>query len=92
MDGIFLKIVTLPSDLKEGIYHISAVTDDHVILSPALIVEGTSKVHESRTSQRYREYVDGFAAPIPTPSRRVSFPVYLRKQRKLFPQMLRAPE
>ena len=65
-EGIFLQIVTLPTDLKEGVYHFRAVTDDHEILSPALTVKGPPIMSEEGSSQGPREDEDALLAPMPT--------------------------
>jgi len=64
-EGVFLQIVTLPVDLKEGAYQFRAVTGDHEILSPALLVQGPAILEEGG-SQDQREEDDGLLAPMPT--------------------------
>ena len=64
-DGIFLQIVTLPSELKEGAYYFRAVTDDHQVISPTLTVFGAA-ILEGEGGQGPREEEDGLLAPMPT--------------------------
>ena len=66
-DGIFLQIVTLPIDLKEGAYHFQAVTDDHEVLSPSFIVQGSAISGEEGGGQGLRDEEDSLLAPMPTP-------------------------
>ena len=63
-DGIFLQIVTLPTDLAEGAYKFRAITDDHEITSPTLTVFGTA-ISEAG-GEGPREEDDGLLAPMPT--------------------------
>ncbi|HEX9838326.1 MAG TPA: hypothetical protein VGA72_03215 [Anaerolineales bacterium] len=64
-DGIFLHIVTLPTDLTEGSYNFRAITDDHEILSPALLIQGSAIISEAG-GQGERDEDDGLLAPMPT--------------------------
>ena len=66
-DGIFLQIVTLPIDLKEGAYHFQAITDDHEVLSPSFIVQGSAISGEEGGGQGLRDEEDSLLAPMPTP-------------------------
>lgn len=63
-EGVFLQIVSLPVDLLEGEYHFRATTDDHQILSPVLLVQGSALLEE--TSEPVREDDDALLAPMPT--------------------------
>jgi hypothetical protein len=62
-EGIFLQIVTLPVDLPEGTYTFVVLHDEHQIVSPTLLVQGTPMI-ESEDGQRSEE--DGLLAPMPT--------------------------
>jgi len=63
-DGIFLQIITLPADLPEGTYHFRAVTDDHEILSPEILIQGSAIMHEADEGQR--DEGEPLLAPMPT--------------------------
>lgn len=65
-EGVFLQIVTIPPDLMEGIYQFRAVTDDHQILSPELLIQGSAILSEDNGGQAQREEDDGLLAPMPT--------------------------
>lgn len=65
-EGVFLQIVTIPPDLMEGVYQFRAVTDDHQILSPELLVQGPVILNEEGGGQGQREEDDGLLAPMPT--------------------------
>jgi len=65
-EGIFLQIVTLPVDLKEGAYHFRAVTDDHEILSPELLIQGPAIVNEEDGGQGQRDEEEPLLGPVPT--------------------------
>jgi len=63
MQGGFLQLILLPSDLPEGSYHFRAVTDDHEVFSPFLTVEGIA-IEGEQGAQREQE--EGLLAPMPT--------------------------
>jgi len=63
-EGIFLQIITLPADLPEGTYHFRAVTDDHEIVSPEILVQGSSVMNEAVEGQR--DEGEPLLAPMPT--------------------------
>lgn len=63
-EGSFLQTVTLPADLGEGPYQFRAVTDDHELLSPTLIVQGVPLAAEE--GEEPREDEDALLAPMPT--------------------------
>lgn len=65
-EGIFLRIVIIPVNLREGVYHFVALTDDHETLSPALTVQGPPILNEIETGQGLRNEEDGLLAPMPT--------------------------
>ena len=65
-EGVFLHIATLPVDLKEGAYYFRAITDDHEILSPVLLVQGPAIMNEEGGGQGQRDEDDGLLAPMPT--------------------------
>lgn len=65
LEGIFVHIVVLPTDLPEGIYNIRAVTTHHDVLSPALTVQGPAILTEGG-GQGERDEDDGLLAPMPT--------------------------
>jgi hypothetical protein len=64
-EGAFLQTVTLPVELKEGTYHFRAITDDHQIQSPAILVSGPAILNEGG-GQGERGEDDGLLAPMPT--------------------------
>ncbi len=63
-EGVFLQVVTLPADLPEGTYYFRAVTDDHEVLSPAILVQGSAIMNEEVEGQRAEE--EPLLAPMPT--------------------------
>lgn len=63
-EGIFLVTISLPVDLAEGIYVVHAVTADHVVESPEIMVWGAAQVEPPEESQRTEE--DALLAPMPT--------------------------
>lgn len=65
LEGVFLHVVVLPTDLPEGVYNIRAVTSHHDVLSPALRVQG-SPILEEGGGQGERDEDDGLLAPMPT--------------------------
>jgi hypothetical protein len=65
LEGVFLHIVVLPTDLPEGIYNVRAVTDHHEALSPALTVQGPPILDEGG-GQGARDEDDPLLAPMPT--------------------------
>jgi len=65
-EGSFLQIVSLPADVREGTYHLRAMTDDHEILSPPLSVQGIPVVSDEGEDEREDE--DSLLAPMPTPA------------------------
>lgn len=65
-EGVFLLTVTLPADLAEGTYHFLAITDDHNIASPDLIVQGPAIVGEEGGGQGGIDEDDPLLAPMPT--------------------------
>jgi hypothetical protein len=65
-EGIFLQVITLPTDLKEGIYHFRAVTDDHEILSPALIVQGSAVSTGQEDEGERRDQEEPLLGPVST--------------------------
>ena len=62
-EGIFLQVITLPADLREGEYRFRAITDDHEIASPTLVVFGTAVVEGG---EPLRDEDDPLLAPMPT--------------------------
>jgi len=64
-EGVFLLTVPLAVELKEGTYHFRAITDDHQIESPAILVSGPAMINEGG-GQGEREENDGLLAPMPT--------------------------
>jgi len=46
VEGIFVQSLTLPSDLKEGVYVLRATTYDHVVYSPTFTVWGVAIINE----------------------------------------------
>ncbi len=62
-EGGFTQIIVLPADLPEGEYHIRAVTDDHNVASPLLIVFGPAITNGE---EGQREEDDPLLAPMPT--------------------------
>lgn len=77
LEGVFLQIITLPADLSEGTYQFRAVTDDHEITSPAILVQGAPISNEENEGQRSEDEpllvampaVDpGVVATLPAPS------------------------
>lgn len=64
-EGIFLQIITLPADLPEGTYYFRAVTDDHEILSPEILIQGSAIINKAIEGQRDEEDEPLFA-PMPT--------------------------
>jgi hypothetical protein len=65
IEGAFLHIVVLPSDLPEGVYNIRAVTSHHDVLSPALTVQGSPILVEGG-GQGERDEDGGLLVPMPT--------------------------
>ena len=63
-EGSFLQIVTLPADIREGTYHVRAMTDDHEILSPVLTVQGGPIASDEGGEARDED--DALLAPMPT--------------------------
>ena len=63
IEGGFLQLILLPSDLQEGAYHFRAVTDDHEVFSPFLTVEGIATEGEQGAQ---REQEEGLLGPMPT--------------------------
>ncbi len=63
-EGIFLQVISLPVDLPEGAYNFRAITDDHEIISPMLIVFGSAILEGGDEGQREED--DGLLAPMPT--------------------------
>ena len=63
-EGVFLQTITLPVDLAEGTYNFLAITDDHNITSPDLIVQG-SPIYSSEQGGN-REEEEPLLAPVPT--------------------------
>ena len=66
VEGIFLHIVTVPVDLPEGTYNFLAITDDHNVTSPDLIVQGAPVLTEGEGGQGPRDEDDALLAPMPT--------------------------
>ena len=64
-EGVFLQIVTLPSDLAEGTYYFRGVTTHHYTLSPALTVQGNAIPAEGEGEERWEEE-DPLPYAIPT--------------------------
>jgi hypothetical protein len=60
-----LQIIALPTDLAAGTYNFRAVTDDHEILSPALLVQGSAIISEAG-GQGEPDEDEGLLAPMPT--------------------------
>jgi hypothetical protein len=65
LEGVFLHVVVVPTDLPEGVYNIRAVTSHHDVLSPALTVQGSPILGEGG-GQGARDEDDGLLAPMPT--------------------------
>ena len=65
VEGIFLQSVTLPVDLPAGTYNFLAVTDDHRVASPNLVVDGAPILGKGG-EQAVREEDDPLLAPMPT--------------------------
>ena len=65
-EGVFLQLVTLPTELSEGNYYIHAKTDDHEIQSPALIIQGPPILDEGDDRQDLRDEEHELLAPMPT--------------------------
>ena len=65
LEGIFLQIVTVPVDLPEGRYNFLAITDDHNVTSPDLVVQG-SPILDEGGGQGPRDEDDPLLAPMPT--------------------------
>lgn len=63
-EGSFLQIVTVPAEIREGIYHVRAMTDDHDILSPVLTVQGSPLIYDEGGEPR--EQAESLLAPLPT--------------------------
>lgn len=63
-EGVFVQVIMLPVDLKEGKYQFRATTDDHIIMSPMFEVWGTAIVNEGEDEGRDED--DGLYAPMPT--------------------------
>jgi len=63
-EGVFSQIITLPTDLMEGAYQFLAVSDDHRILSPALLIQGISILNDGSEGQRAEE--ESLLVPMPT--------------------------
>jgi hypothetical protein len=64
VEGIFLQTVALPIDLSAGSYTFRAVTDDHEVRSPILIVSGAPVQVEVGEAQR--DEGDSLLSPMPT--------------------------
>jgi len=64
LEGEFLHIVVLPSDLVEGTYYFRATTSHHWALSPPLTVWGTAMMEGG--GQGLRDEDDPLLAPMPT--------------------------
>ena len=64
-EGIFLQVVTIPVDLSEGTYNFLAITDDHNVTSPDLVVQG-SPILDEGGGQGPRDEEDGLLVPMPT--------------------------
>jgi hypothetical protein len=62
-EGVFLKIVTLPSDLPEGTYYFRGVSPHHYTLSPALTVQGNAIPAESEEERWDEEDYLPYAIP-----------------------------
>ena len=64
LEGEFMHIAVLPSDLVEGTYYFRATTSHHWVLSPPLTVWGTAVAEGG--GQGLRDEDDGLLAPMPT--------------------------
>lgn len=64
VDGEFIHIVTLPTDLTEGTYYVRGTSSHHWTISPPLTVWGTAL--QEGGGQGEREEQDGLLAPMPT--------------------------
>ena len=62
---MFTQIISLPSDLVEGIYTVRAATDDHEVISPPFTVWGTP-ILVGEEGEGARDEEDGLLAPMPT--------------------------
>lgn len=62
-EGVFLHIVTLPSDLPEGTYYFRGITSHHYVLSPALTVQGNAIPAEGEEERWEEEDPLPFAIP-----------------------------
>lgn len=66
VEGVFLLNLTLPVDLPAGTYNFLAITDDHNITSPELVVQGAPITGEEGGGQGLRDEDDPLLAPMPT--------------------------
>lgn len=66
IEGIFLQIVEIPVDLPEGTYNFLAITDDHNISSPEMLVQGPPVLTEGEGGQGLRDEDDPLLASMPT--------------------------
>lgn len=64
VEGEFMHIAVLPSDLAEGTYYFRATTSHHWAISPPLTVWGTAYMEGG--GQGLRDEDDGLLAPMPT--------------------------
>jgi hypothetical protein len=65
-EGVFIHIVTLPTDLAEGTYYFRGVTTHHYTLSPALTVQGNAIPAEGEGEEERWEEEDQLPFAIPT--------------------------
>ena len=65
-EGIFLHIVTLPSDLPEGTYYFRGISPHHYTLSPALTVQGIAILPEGEGEEERWEEEEYLPYAIPT--------------------------
>jgi hypothetical protein len=65
-DGMFLQSLIVPVDLPEGTYNFLAITDDHNITSPDLVVKGPPITTAEGGGQGLRDEDDPLLAPMPT--------------------------
>ena len=65
-DGVFIHIVTLPTDLAEGTYYFRGVSTHHYTLSSALTVQGNAIPAEGEGEEERWEEEDPLPYAIPT--------------------------
>lgn len=66
IEGLFLQVVTVPVELPKGVYRFLAITDDHNVTSPELVLQGPPVLAEGEGGQGARDEDDALLAPMPT--------------------------